>query len=221
MAAARGEAALRRHPLVAALAPDAQAALLRELRWLTVPGGTVLFDEGRPCEGFPLVVAGAVRVAKAAPSGREIRLYTVGEGDSCVMSTGCLLGRAPHAARATADGEVTLAMLPAEAFERLLGADPAFRRHVFALFSTRLAELMQLVEEVAFRRLDRRLAALLAARASPVRATHQALADELGSVREIVSRLLRGFEEQGLVRLGREQVEVLQRERLARMATAE
>ena len=83
---------------------------------------------------------------------------------------------------------------------------PPFRDFVFHLFAERIAELMQLVEEVAFTRLDQRLARLMLARSGAIRRTHQQLADELGSVREIVSRLLKGFAAQGLVALGREQI---------------
>jgi len=86
--------------------------------------------------------------------------------------------------------------------------EPAFRAFVFSLFSERMAELMQLVEEVAFQKLDQRLAALLLGKGRVVHASHQQLADELGSVREMASRLLKRFEEQGLLRLGREKVEV-------------
>lgn len=213
-------ALLARYPVLAAMPEALRAETLAELRWVEVPAGTVLFEEGRPCEGFPLVLTGRVRVSKAAPNGREIRLYGVGEGDSCVLSTGCLLGHSAHAARGVAEAPTTMALMPPGRFDRLVAAHEPFRRYVFGLFSGRLAELMALVEEVAFRKLDQRLAALLARRESPVRATHQALADELGSVREIVSRLLRALEEEGMVRLGRGEVVVLDREGLARLAAA-
>ncbi len=103
-------------------------------------------------------------------------------------------------------------------FDEML-AEPAFRDFIFSLFSERMADLMQLVEEVAFHKLDQRLAALLLGKGRVVRASHQQLADELGSVREMVSRLLKRFEDQGLVRLGREQVEVLDPAGLRRAAS--
>jgi hypothetical protein len=94
-----------------------------------------------------------------------------------------------------------------------------FRDFVFHLFADRIGELMQLVEEVAFARLDQRLAKLLLARnEATLNVTHQQLADELGSVREIVSRLLKGFAAQGLVSLGREQVAIVDREGLQKLA---
>ncbi|HET9653041.1 MAG TPA: Crp/Fnr family transcriptional regulator [Usitatibacter sp.] len=209
-----------RYPALASMPAELREELERSLRWATVPAGTVLFEDRRTCEGFPMVLAGVVRVTKAASNGRELALYRVSPGDSCVISTGCLLGRAPYSARGVAETDVTLALLPAAMFDRLVERHEPFRRYVFSLFSERLAGLMQLVEEVAFRKLDARLAALLLSRPSPIRTTHQALADELGSVREIVSRLLRGFEEEGLVRLSREQVEVLDRTALKRAAGA-
>lgn len=209
-----------RYPVFAGMQAGLRDELDRSLRWAKVPAGTVLFEDHRECEGFPMALSGVVRVTKAAANGRELALYRVSPGDSCVISTGCLLGHAPYSARGVAETDVSLAVMPAPMFDRLVERHEPFRRYVFSLFSERLAGLMQLVEEVAFRKLDSRLAALLLARPSPLRTTHQALADELGSVREIVSRLLRGFEEERLVRLSREQVEVLDRAGLERAAGA-
>ena len=175
---------------------------------LTVPAGAVLFDVQQPCQGFPLVTAGSIRVVKPAANGRELPLYRVVPGESCIITTSCLLGHADYNARGIADTESTLVLLPRDLFDQLLD-QPAFRSFVFNLFSERIADLMQLVEEVAFRKLDQRLAGLLLGKGHTIHATHQQLADELGSVREMVSRLLKNFAEQGLVRLGREQVEIL------------
>jgi CRP/FNR family transcriptional regulator len=184
---------------------------------LTVPAGAVLFDVHQPCQGFPLVTAGSIRVVKPAANGRELPLYRVVPGESCIITTSCLLGHADYNARGIADTESTLVLLPRDLFDQLLD-QPAFRSFVFNLFSERVADLMQLVEEVAFRKLDQRLAGLLLGKGHTIHATHQQLADELGSVREMVSRLLKGFAEQGLVRLGREQVEILDPAGLRRIA---
>ena len=198
------------------------AALLKRsvdgLQTLSVPAGTVVFDEHQPCRGFPFVLAGVIRVAKLSAGGRELPLYRVVAGESCIISSSCLLGHADYNARGVAEGPTTLALLPRPLFDEMLG-EPVFRDFVFALFSERMAELMQLVEEVAFRKLDQRLAALLLGKGRVVHATHQQLADELGSVREMVSRLLKGFAGQGLVRLGREQIEVLDAAGLRKVAS--
>ena len=192
---------------------------MAEARELTVPAGTVLFDERQPCQGFPFVLAGVIRVLKTAANGRELPLYRVLPGESCIITSSCLLGHADYNARGVAEIDTSLVLMPRRLFDDLL-AQPPFRDFVFHLFSERMAELMTLVEEVAFRKLDQRLAGLLLGRGKVVHVTHQQLADELGSVREMVSRLLKGFAEQGLVRLSREQVEILDPGRLRQIAGA-
>ncbi|MBI3093921.1 MAG: Crp/Fnr family transcriptional regulator [Rhodocyclales bacterium] len=212
------ERLLALYPVLGKLPPGVVQRIRDSLQTMTIPSGTVVFDERQPCRGFPFVLEGTIRVAKCSGSGRELPLYRVLAGESCIITSSCLLGHADYNARGVAEGATTLALLPRPLFDEMLG-EPAFRDFVFALFSERMAELMQLVEEVAFRKLDQRLAALLLGKGRLVHATHQQLADELGSVREMVSRLLKGFAEQGLVRLGREQVEVLDAAGLRKMAS--
>ena len=165
-----------------------------------------------------MLVEGAIRFSKAAPNGRELQLYRVLPGESCVITSGCLLGHAAYNARGTAESDLQLVTLPAATFSQLVASHEPFREYVFSLFSERLAELMALVESVAFQRLDQRLAALLLGKGKVVATTHQALADELGSVREIVSRLLKSFADQGLVALGRERIEIRDAAGLRRLA---
>ncbi len=209
---------LERFPVFAALNADELDAVLAEAPVMHVPAGTVLFDAKQPCRGFPLLLEGTVRVSKAAPNGREILLYRVDPGQGCVLSGGCLLGHSDYTASGVAETDVTLVAIPPGPFHQLmLGFEP-FRRFVFGMYGERLAEVMELVEEVAFRKLDERLAQLLVHRGPVIEGTHQSLADELGSVREIVSRLLRSFEVRGWVRLERERVTVLDPKALAGLA---
>lgn len=210
------ERLLERFPVLAAVPAERLDALLAHVPLVRLPGGSVLFEEMQPCRGFPLLLEGSVRVAKAAPSGREILLYRVDPGEGCIVSGGCLLGHAEYTARGVAETEVVLVNLPPAAFQALIVEVEPFRRFVFAMYGQRLAEVMALVEEVAFRRLDARLAQLLVRRGPILEATHQSLADELGSVREIVSRLLRDFASRGWVKLERERVTVLQPQPLLR-----
>ncbi|MCX8018214.1 MAG: Crp/Fnr family transcriptional regulator [Rhodocyclaceae bacterium] len=205
------------YPVLRALPAELAAQVAAEAEVLTVPAGSVLFDERQPCRGFPFVLVGGIRVVKLAANGRELPLYRVLPGDSCIITSSCLLGQADYRARGVAERATTLALLPRELFDRLLG-EASFRAFVFHLFAERIAELMQLVEEVAFRKLDERLASRLLGHGRLLNVTHQQLADELGSVREMVSRLLKGFAEQGLVRLGREQIEILDPAGLRRIA---
>lgn len=205
------------YPVLAQLPSALAARVAAEAQTLTVPSGTVVFDERQACQGFPFVIKGDIRVLKPAANGRELPLYRVLPGESCIISSSCLLGHSDYNARGIAEGETTLALMPRPLFDELL-AESAFRDFVFHLFSERIAELMQVIEEVAFRKLDQRLAGLLLGKGKLVHATHQQLADDLGSVREMVSRLLKGFAEQGLVRLSREQVEILDPAGLRRVA---
>ncbi len=211
---------LARFAAFGALPPATLDRMLDAASWITVPAGTTLFEPHMPCTGFPLVLEGSVRVSMSSPSGREIVLYRVGPGEGCVLSGSCLLGRSDFAARGVAETEVTLLRIPPAAFESLILEVEPFRRFVFDLYGARLAEVMELVEEVAFRRLDTRLARLLVQRGPVITATHQAIADELGSVRVFVSRLLRSFEERGWVSLERERIAVLDAKALVEFARA-
>lgn len=206
------------YPTLESLTEQEIAGLCSPERIIDAPVATELFSERQPCRGFPLLVSGVIKVVKATPSGREIQLYRVKPGGSCIISSTCLLGHSPYNARGVAQTEVRLITLPAGLFEKLIARNGDFRDFVFHLLAERIAELMQLVEEIAFHRLDQRLAKLLLNRNAPILTTHQSLADELGSVREIVSRLLKNFSEQGLVTLGREHITVLDRDALKRQA---
>lgn len=208
-------------PLYPALAdlPPALAAevLATQAQQAAVPAGQLLFEEGAPCRGFPMVLSGEVRVARGSPQGRSLELYRVGPGELCVASTSCLFGHAALVAHGLAAVPTELVVLAPAGFERWVGHEP-FRRFVFGVFADRLADLMALAEAVAFQRLDQRLAAALLGRGTVITATHQALADELGTVREIVTRLLRRFERAGWVALGRERIELLAPDALRTLA---
>ncbi len=211
---------LERFPLFAGLAAEKLERVLADAQVRRVPAGAVLFDAKQPCTGFPLVLEGSVRVAKSAPSGREILLYRVDPGQGCILSGGCLLGESEYSATGIAETDVTvLGIAPAAFHELMLHYEP-FRRYVFGMYGERLAEVIELVEEVAFRKLDSRLAQLLVHRGPVIEETHQKIADDLGSVREIVSRLLRNFESRGWVKLERERVTVLDPRPLADLARA-
>jgi CRP/FNR family transcriptional regulator, anaerobic regulatory protein len=191
-----------------------------ELQAVEAPAGAVLFEEAAPCRGFPLVLQGEVRVARGSAQGRSLELYRVGPGELCVVSASGLFGRAPLAAYGVATLPTRLLLLSPAGFEQWVEYEP-FRRFVFGVFGDRLSDLMSLAEAVAFQRLDQRLAAALLGRGQTVQATHQALADELGTVREIVTRLLKRFERAGWVSLARERIELRDAAALRAMAAGE
>lgn len=217
MNAPMDDSLLRLYPALDAVDVQIRSNALLQAQVFTVPGGTVLFDERQQCKGFPFVLSGAVRVVKAAANGRELPLYRVLPGEMCVITSSCLLGHVDYNARGVAEGETALVFLPRDQFDVLMDSRP-FRDFIFRLFTERIVDLMQLVEEVAFRKLDQRLAGVLLGKGQVMHATHQQLADELGSVREMVSRLLKAFAEQGLVALGREKIEILDAAGLRRIA---
>ncbi|MBV8795455.1 MAG: Crp/Fnr family transcriptional regulator [Hyphomicrobiales bacterium] len=211
--------ALKRYPMLNDLPAAERESAFRAASLMKVPVGAALFDEGEPCRGFALLLSGTVRVSKVAPNGRELHLYDVAPGDSCVLTCACLLGQSTYNARAVAREDLEIIVLPAAAFRDLCSRLEPFREQVFARFSTRMTEMMELIAAVAFQKLDQRLASSLIAKPSPIRTTHQALADELGSIREIVSRLLKNFADHGWIRLGREQIEVLNSGSLKQLAS--
>lgn len=200
------------YPALRGLPVDIREQILQPQSILALPAGAQVFAEHQSCQGFPLLLGGSIKVVKLAASGRELLLYRVTPGGSCIITSSCLLGHTAYNARGIAETPLRLLVLTQDVFSRLMVEHAPFRDFVFHLFAERIAELMQLVEEVAFARLDQRLAKLILARNEAVlNVTHQQLADELGSVREIVSRLLKGFAGQGLVSLGREQLTVTDR----------
>jgi CRP/FNR family transcriptional regulator, anaerobic regulatory protein len=214
-----GEKLLTLYPALRGLSDSLLENLLLPTATMHVAAGARIFAEGQQCAGFPLVVEGSVKVVKYSSSGRELLLYRVVPGSPCIISTSCLLGGSDYNACGIAETATTLAVLSKPEFDRQLVAHAAFRDFVFRLFAERISGLMQLIEEVAFARLDQRMAKLLLMRNDDVlHVTHQDLADELGSVREIVSRLLKGFAAQGLITLGREQLTILDRSGLQRLA---
>jgi CRP/FNR family transcriptional regulator len=174
---------------------------------MTVPAGTVLFAENTPCRGFPLVLQGEVKVSRHSGDGRSLELYRVVPGELCLVSSACLFRSTPLSAQGVTTKSTTLLLIPPPVFTQWLQTS-AFRDEVLGLFAERMADLTLLLDAVAFHKLDSRLAAALLGRGQDLARTHQSLADELGTVREIITRLLRRFEREGWVELGRERIQI-------------
>ena len=183
-----------------------------------VARGETLFTRGDPCPALPFLLSGQVRVLRTTPEGKSIQLYTILPGEACVVSSGALLGALPFDATGVAATDVELVAVPADVVDQLVAQEPAFRTFLFRLYGERIADLMGLVEAVAFQKLDQRLARLLVERGPRIGTTHQALADELGVAREMVSRVLRSFADRGLIEQQREFILVADRQALERQA---
>ncbi|MEW6027940.1 MAG: Crp/Fnr family transcriptional regulator [Chloroflexota bacterium] len=204
----------------------ADESLARELKqsafFARIPAGRDVFIEGDRVDGIALILSGVVRVYKVGETGREITLYRFGLGQSCILTANAILSRQSFPAIATVEQDAEAVMVPADAFRDWVRRYDLWREFVFDLLSRRLSTVMAVVDEVAFRRMDARLAALLLNRAgvqNPMRITHQKIAAELGSSREVISRLLEDFADEGLLRAGRGTVEVLDFEGLEARAS--
>ncbi len=215
------EALRRALPALATLPPALSEELARHVRRVRLSAGSPVFSEKDECMGFPIIISGKVRVSKLLESGREVALYDVADGESCVISTSCLLGSTPYGARGDCMTDVDLVILPRETFDRLVAEHRPFREEIFAVFGDRMMQLMELVEAVGFQRLDRRLAAALLGRGQKLALSHQDLATELGASRESVSRLLKQFEVQGWLRLGRGEIELIDPAQLRQVAAGD
>jgi CRP/FNR family transcriptional regulator len=185
----------------------------------SIPANTVIYEEGHPCDVVPFILRGQVRVYKIGESGREITLYRVSLGQTCVLSSSCGMSGTNYPAIAEAEEDVELLAIPVREFNRLAQKFPELQAFVNRTLSERLAELMLVVEEVAFRRVDLRLAEFLAQASQAdgeqsLSRTHAQLAVELGTAREVVSRILKDFERHGYVQLGRGRIDVTNRDAL-------
>ncbi len=185
---------------------------------ISAPAGGTLFQPGQACERLVLLTQGIVRVRMVSETGREIELYRVHPGETCVMSIACMLGERPYQAEGIAEVPIQGVAISRGLFRELLGASPAFRDEVLSVQTRRIFDLVSLVDELAFHRTESRLAARLLQRAGKsdsVEETHQELAFDIGTAREVVSRRLKRFEAQGLVALERGCVRILDREGLS------
>jgi CRP/FNR family transcriptional regulator len=200
------------------LTPDSLAQLERLLP-MDVPKGTILFRPGETVKGFVIVLSGRVEVFLTGPTGRDILLYSVEPGQSCVQSTLGLLGGEDYSGEALTATEARVVLVPRDMFLRLIDDDPGFRGFVFEAFARRLQSMMHLLERVAFQRIECRLAQALLARAEEdrVNATHAELAALIGSAREVVSRRLDALARRGIVALERGTVLILDAETLRQL----
>ena len=212
-----------RFPGLAALSPDVRDTLVRHSAIVAVPKGTRIFGPGQSPEHLLLLLDGAVRVHQTSDQGREIVLYRVNAGESCVLTTACMLAHEDYSAEGHADTDVRAVAIPRPVFDDLVSRSIPFRTFVFAAYSQRITDLFHVIEEIAFQRLDIRLAQrlqVLAGDEAEVRTTHQDLAVELGTAREVISRQLAEFQRRGWIAQSRGRVTLLDRAAIADLAEA-
>lgn len=211
---------LKQFPALVDLESDAREVLAKYARIVEAPVGTIGYSEGMPCNAYVMRLSGQSRVYKMSSSGREILLYRVAAGETCVITTTCILGNSDYPASTIVEQTICDVIVPKAAFNQLMIDSPVFRRFVMENYGALISDLIVLLDEVAFQSLDARLAKLLLDVASPtITRTHQQLADELGTAREVVSRQLKRFEQKGWLTLGRGEVILLNRAALQGMAS--
>lgn len=210
-------------PFLVHLESDLVQDFARQATLMTIPAGRDVMAEGDRVQAVPVLMSGEIRVFKIGESGREITLYRFGQGECCILTAEAVLGNRAFPANARVEEPVEAAFVPTSIFEEWLDRSPTWRNFVFDAMAKRLTSLMDTLNDVAFRRMDTRVSALLLERFAlgqpSIRVTHQDIADELGSSREVVSRILEDLQGRGLVRLFRGGVEVIEPLRL-RSSTA-
>jgi len=210
---------LQSFPPLTALEPNARDILTKSARIVEAPVGTIGYREGGACGAYVMRLAGQSRVYKMSASGREILLYRVAAGETCVITTTCLLGNSDYPASTVVEEPIRDVIIPAAAFNQLMVDSAVFRRFVMTNYGALISDLIVLLDEVAFHNLDARLAKLLLdAKGETISRTHQLIADELGTAREVVSRQLKRFEQKGWVALGRGHIELTNQAALEKLA---
>lgn len=199
------------------LSPDLQAAVMASTTVVALPAGSRIYGPGQAPQAFLLLLEGTVRVQQVSEGGREIVLFRVTAGESCALTTACLMSYEDYLAEAIAETDIRAVAIPRATFDDLIARSPEFRRFVFTAFSARVTSLFRIIDEVAFARMDIRLAHKLLELAhggDTVTGTQQQLAAELGTAREVVSRILSEFQRRGWVASSRGVIAILDRQKL-------
>jgi CRP/FNR family transcriptional regulator, anaerobic regulatory protein len=212
---------IEQFPGLRRLPADALSVLAGKSSIIALPAGSRIYGPGQSPENYLLLLDGTVRVQQVSDGGREIVLYRVSAGESCALTTACLMGYEDYLAEAIAETDVRAVAIPRATFDDLIAGSPEFRRFVFTAFSTRVTDLFRIIDDVAFSRMDLRLAhklVELSHGAESLDVTQQQLAAELGSAREVISRILSEFQRRGFVSLARGTITINDRAALEKMA---
>jgi CRP/FNR family transcriptional regulator len=211
---------LQLYPGIADLEDGVRSRLIDSAQTINVPAGTYAFHKGDPCKNFILVLEGRIRVQLSSEGGREVVLYRVQRGGGCALTTACLIGKEEYPAESVIEEDVTAMMFPDREFRQALLDSEQFREFVFQGFSRRLCAVVTRMEAVSLKSIDQRLAAYLLKSEDDVLSniTHHVLAAEIGTAREVVSRKLKSFESEGLIRANRGRIEILDPDNLQALA---
>lgn len=197
---------------------------IQKAKSMEVNPNTVLFSGAAPCNNFMLILKGVIRIYQTAPDGREMTLYRVEAGDLCILSLNSMLQNRIFNAIAETETDVSALVLTADDFKHAMNISETFRNYVVTTLTERLSETMYMIQDTAFNHLNMRLACMLGSlfernKGPVLRITHQDLAHELGTTREVISRILKQFERQNCIKLSRGHIELASAEGLEWFST--
>ena len=215
------EKVFSKFPLFGRAGQDVQTELFEHAALVEIPARQFICLEGNTCSGIPLVLEGRARVYKLSESGREITLYRVEPGDSCILTASCIMSGIEFPAFVATETDVEAIVVPPTVLHRWVNQYEVWSEFLWTMLASRFAEVISLVEEVAFQRVDKRTADYLVHATNPdgvIKKTHQDIAADIGTSREVISRILKEFEHRGLVTLSRGEIRANDIEELSRTA---
>ncbi len=208
-------------PVMKGLTEKARLEIFGLGQLVVLPKDQMLMQQNQQCQYIPFVISGLLRVYKLSPNGREMTLYRLGPGDTCLLSIACQIKGEDFPALAQIEEKAQLFMLPVSVYHEVLDRFLPWKDYVASLLYEHLLEVMQTLEAVAFDRTDFRLMQWLLKKSQEqtgaIHYTHEAIAIELGTAREVISRLLGELKNKGLVRLGRGKIELIDPVRLEQL----
>lgn len=206
-------------PVLSRLDRDQRQLLYTSGQIIELPASQMLMQQNQQCQFLPLVLSGVLRVYKLSPNGREMTLFRTGPGETCLVSIACQLRQEEFPALAQVEEDARLFMLPMHLYLEILDRQPAWKNFLILTLYGHLTETMETLEAVTFDRTDHRLISWLLdqtkGKTGTIRTTHESIAVEIGTAREVVSRLLGEFKGQNTLTLGRGRIEILDPARLA------
>lgn len=207
-------------PLWTKLNKNQQERIRASLLFRKVKKGTMLHDGTLDCTGLFLVRDGQLRAYILSEEGREITLYRLFERDMCLLSASCIVHSLQFEVMIAAEKDTSLWVIPADVYKAIMEESPAAANYTNELMASRFSDVMWLIEEIMWKSLDKRIADFLLEEAAiegsnRLQMTHETIANHLGTRREVVTRMLRYFQEEGLVKLSRGVVELTDEKKLA------
>lgn len=204
----------RQHfPFINQADPAFADTFFSQAQYVELPAGASIGEEGQNCSFLAMVIEGTARVYKLSPSGREVTLYRIHGGESCVLTASCIMNHEGFPAIAVSETPIRGLIIKPANVRDWFCRDAEWQRFIFQLLSHRLADIISVVEEVAFKRIDVRLAEQFVRSLDQgnniINKTHAEIAADVGSSREVVSRILRDFVERGLIRSSRRSIEII------------